>query len=93
MEILRPYAKTLINLKNGKLVIEQDLDAVLINSLKLASQGKFSIAMDGLLDILRSDKNYRDGLIRSIVLALLELKGSEDPETRDYRSELAAILF
>jgi putative thioredoxin len=93
VKILRPYAETLANLHDGNLLINKELDAVLVNSMKLAGQGKFSIALDGLLDILRMDKNYQDGLIRGIVLAILELKGSEDPETREYRSELAAILF
>ena len=93
VKILRPYAETLANLHDGNLLIIKELDAVLVNSMKLAGQGKFSIALDGLLDILRMDKNYQDGLVRGIVLAILELKGSEDPETREYRSELAAILF
>ena len=93
VKILRPYAETLANLHDGNLFIKKELDAVLMNSIKLAGQGKFSIALDGLLDILRMDKNYQDGLVRGIVLAILELNGSEDPETREYRSELAAILF
>ncbi len=93
VKILHPYAETLANLHDGNLLIKKELDAVLVNSMKLAGQGKFSIALDGLLDILRTDKNYQDGLVRGIVLAILELKGSEDPETREYRSELAAILF
>jgi len=93
VKILRPYAETLANLHDGNLLIKKELDAVLVNSLNIAGQGKFSFALDGLLDILRMDKNYQDGLVRGIVLAILELKGSEDPETREYRSELAAILF
>ena len=92
-EILRPYAEALSDLNEENISIDEDLDAVLLNSLKLASKGKFSIALDGLLDILKTDKNYCDGLVRRIVLALLEIKGPEDPETRIYRSELATILF
>ena len=92
-KILRPYAEVLSDLNNDNISIEKDLDAILLNSIKLASKAKFSIALDGLLDILKTDKNYRDGLVREIVLALLELNGSEDPETRFYRSELASILF
>jgi len=93
VEILRPYAETLLDLSEENISIGEDLDAVLLNSVKLASKGKFSIALDGLLDILKIDKDYRDGLVRGIVLALLEMKGPEDPETRIYRSELATILF
>ena len=34
-----------------ELLEESDLDAIFRNSLHLASQGKFPLALDGLLDI------------------------------------------
>jgi putative thioredoxin len=49
--------------------------------------------MDGLLDILREDKRYRDGLARQAMVALLDLLGDENPITRQYRNELATVLF
>jgi putative thioredoxin len=49
--------------------------------------------MDGLLEILREDKQYRDGLIKEVMLALFALLGEEDSLTRQYREELASILF
>ena len=49
--------------------------------------------MDGLLDILREDKTYRGGLPKQIMLALFILLGDQDPLTREYREELASILF
>lgn len=63
------------------------------NSLRLASRGNIPAAIDGLLDILRSNKHYLNDQPRQIVLALLELLGEDDPQTRTYRAELASILF
>jgi putative thioredoxin len=49
--------------------------------------------MDGLLDVLREDKRYRDGLPKDILLAIFALLGDEDALTREYRNELASVLF
>jgi putative thioredoxin len=92
-ELLKPLAMALQNLNNGELPEDNDLDAIFRNSLRLASQGKFPLALDGLLDILRQDKHYRNKLARDVILGILELMGSEDPQTREYRSELASALF
>ena len=50
-------------------------------------------AMDGLLDILRQDKRYRNNMARQVMLSLLELYGPEDATGRQYRNELASVLF
>ena len=92
-ELLKPLALALQSLNNDELPEESDLDAIFSNSVHLASQGKFPLALDGLLDILRQDKHYRNKLSRDVILGILELMGSEDPQTRDYRSELATVLF
>lgn len=92
-EQLRPYAEVLLKLRDNNLPEDNSLDAVFRNSVRLASQGKFQIALDGLLDILREDKNFREKLAQKVILAILELMGNEDPNTREYRSELASVLF
>jgi putative thioredoxin len=92
-ELLKPLALALRNLNSETLPEESDLDAIFRNSLYLASQGKFPLALDGLLDILRQDKHYRNKLARDVILGILELMGSEDTQTREYRSELASALF
>jgi putative thioredoxin len=60
---------------------------------RLLSQGKIAPAMDGLLDVLRSNKNYRDGRVREVMLGVFELLGDEDPLTGAYRREMASVLF
>jgi putative thioredoxin len=92
-ETLIPYAEALIALQENALPQENDLDAAFANSIRLASQGKFDLALDGLLDILRQNKRYRDGMAREVVLSLLEILGANDPQARAYRSELMSVLY
>ena len=92
-ESLQPYAEALAHLKREELPEEIDIDYAFNNAIRLASRGNFPSAMDGLLDILRQDKRYRDGIARKVVLSLLEILGEENEETRKYRAELATILF
>jgi putative thioredoxin len=82
-----------LDYESGELANETSLDAIFSNSLKLAGQGKFPLALDGMLDILREDKRYRNGLVKQVILGILEIMGNEDPQTRDYRAELTSVLF
>jgi putative thioredoxin len=72
---------------------EDALDPAYENALRLVKRGNIEAAMDGLLDILRENKRYRDGLARLTMLGLLELLGDNNPTTRQYRNELALVLF
>ncbi len=92
-ETLIPLAEAILARQEGKLPQDQDLDALLNNSIRLSEFGNIPSAIDGLLEILRQDRHYRDDLARKITLALLELMGEENPQTRQYRSELASTLF
>lgn len=90
-ELLRPLADAMTT----HIALPEDdlLAPAYQNSLRLATRGNFPAAIDGLLDILRSNKQYLNGQPRQIILGLLELLGEDDPQTRAYRSELATILF
>ncbi|MFC2054657.1 thioredoxin [Chloroflexota bacterium] len=95
-EKLHPLAKELSQLdtERAKVVTTGGpLDAAFQNSLRLIKRGNVEAAMDGLLDILRDDKHYNDGEARRIMVALLEMLGDNNPITRQYRGELASVLF
>lgn len=92
-ELLRPLAEAMTALAEGSLPDESDLDSAYQGSLRLAKRGKILPALDGLLDILRQERRYRGGAARQCFVALLEILGEDHPETRQYRAELAAILF
>lgn len=90
-EILRPLAEALVLTQPQP--GNYDLEAIYLRALNLIKAGKFPAALDGLLELLRQNKTYRNGQVRKIVVALLEILGEENEATRQYRGELAAILF
>jgi putative thioredoxin len=49
--------------------------------------------LDGLLDVLRYNKNYRDGQAKKVMLGIFAFLGDEDPTTNAYRREMASVLF
>lgn len=63
------------------------------HAARLIRLGNLPAALDGLLEVLRQDKYYADGEAKAVVLGLFELLGNEDPLTRQYRGQLAMILF
>jgi putative thioredoxin len=92
-QLLLPLADTFLHAETGSLPAETDLDAAFQSAIRLAGRGNIPAALDGLLDILRQEKGYRQGLARQVFLALLELPGDESEFTRQYRTELASVLF
>ena len=93
-ERLKPLAELLVEVELGGPQGNGDvLEAGLYQAARLIVRGNFPAAMDGLLEVLRQDKGYRDGLPKHVLLALFALLGDEDPLTRKYRDELASVLF
>jgi putative thioredoxin len=91
---LRPLADLLARVEQGASASSDDpLEAQLDRAAELIARGNLPAAMDGLLDILRQNKTYRRGIPKDILLALFSLLGEGDPLTREYRDELASILF
>jgi len=92
-QLLLPLVQALTDLEKEALPATTELDAAFSQSLRLVRRGKLAPALDGLLDILRQDRKYSDGRAHKLVLAILELMGDDDPQTRAYRQELASVLF
>lgn len=93
-EGLRPLAELLSETERGGEAPESDpLAAGYYHAGRLIARGNLPAAMDGLLEILRKDKRYRNGQVKKILLALFTLLGDNDPLTRQYREELASVLF
>jgi putative thioredoxin len=90
---IRPLADAMVKYEKNELPAETDLDTMFRNTIRLTIRGNHLAALDGLLDILRQDKRYRGDKARQTFLGILELLGSEDPDARQYRSELAMVLF
>lgn len=92
-ELLLPLAEALTALHEDRLPAENDLDIAYSNCVRLAGKGNLPAALDGLLDIMRQDKHYRASAARRLILSILELYNGEDKQVRQYRAELASILF
>ena len=93
-EKLEALANLLAEVEDGGPYPEDDpLAASLYQAARLIHRGNLAGAMDGMLDILRQDKRYRDGLVKDVLLGIFILLGDDDPLTREYRSELASVLF
>jgi putative thioredoxin len=92
-------AKTLEPLVKAYLAAERTApsglpeEAIFRNALKLAKRGNIPAALDGLLDLLRKDKHSRNGEVRDVFLALLTVLSEQNPLLRQYRADLANILF
>ncbi|HEX7557506.1 MAG TPA: tetratricopeptide repeat protein [Leptolinea sp.] len=88
-ESLLPLAADL----SATIQTETDLDAMYANSLRLVTRGNLLAALDGLLEILNTNKNYRKGKAKFAFLGILEILGDQDSKSRSYREELSTILF
>jgi putative thioredoxin len=93
MEILRPLYEALSTEAEQENVIEDPLFAAYYNTLRLIQRGNLPAAMDGLIDILRQDKLFHNGMVRKVLLGLFEVLGDNHPLTLQYRRELAMVLF
>jgi len=77
---------------------DEDLDAAAIEVqyrqvARLLKRRNLEAALDGLLEVVRTDKRYRKEEPKNVMLAVFDLLGEGDPITVAYRRELAAVLF
>ncbi len=93
-QILQTLAKALVQARYADpLGSDSPLEAAYWRAVRLIQKGNFAAALDGLLDILRQDKNFGEGKGRALVLALFALLGDESDLTTQYRKELSSVLF
>ena len=92
-QMLTPLATALIQTQEAKSETHSQIETTYHHALRLVHLGNLPAAMDGILAVLRQDKRYRDGEARQVLLGLFEILGEDNPITRQYRNELASILF
>lgn len=92
-EKILPLAETMVEHLENALPMETDQDFAFNGAVRIAMRGNLEGAVDGLLDVLRQNRQFRAGMARKLVVALLEMMDQDDPHTRQYRTELANILF
>lgn len=92
-QTLKPFAKALVWYEEGADDATSPADASFKNALRLAQRGNLYATLDGLLDIIKFNRQYRNGWAREIYLAILLVLGEENPEVRQYRADLTNALF
>lgn len=92
-QLMHPLAEAMMKFSKNELPDENELDAMFRNCIRLAVRGNHLAAMDGLLEIIRQEKRYRNDKARQVFLGLVELLGPDDPDAKQYRNELAMLLF
>ena len=95
VEALTPLADYLCEME-GPATDDADLapiEAQYRQAARILRRGNFAGALDGLLEVLREEKGYRDGQAKEVVVGIFALLGDEDPVTQQYRPQLAMVLF
>jgi len=92
-EKLKPLAVILSQYQKSQLEPATALESTYLHALHLVTRSNLPAAMDGMLDVLRGDKNFHNGDAKQVILGLFEILGPQNPLTRQYQSELALVLF
>jgi thioredoxin-like negative regulator of GroEL len=90
---LKPVAEAYQTFIDSDVTSDNPLEAAFRNGIRLARRGNILAGMDGFLDILRRDKDYRGGQVKDIFVGWLALIGDAHPEARQYRKDLSTVLF
>jgi putative thioredoxin len=91
--LLRPVAEAFVWSAMPLPETKNPLEAAFRRGLGFARQGKIQLALDGFLDILRKDKDFRNEEVHQVYIGLLEVLGPDHPDTRAYRNDLSGVLF
>jgi len=90
---LRILADVLVKQASQEIPQDDPLAPAYARAMSLAKDGDVQMALDGLLFVLRKDRDYHQGQAKEFYLGLLEVLSDDHPETRDYRSDLNTVLF
>lgn len=92
-EALLPLVYALTHAETSDSISDKPIDAAYNRAIRLINLGNIPAAMDGLIEVIRQNKRYRDGGARMVLLGLFELLGENNPLARQYRKELSLVLF
>lgn len=74
-------------------VVSSGIEAEFHTAVRAFARGAYMDAIDGLLQIVRTNRTWRDDAARKTLLALLTALGNDNPLVPQARRDLAAALF
>lgn len=88
-------ANTLKDFEAGRIELDEasSEDRQFRSALRFLSQDKKELGIESLLELLKLNRNYRNGIAKKLVIAALETYPENEPLRETYRAELAKILF
>jgi putative thioredoxin len=91
--LLVEFVELMLQHTQGAIPHQTPLEATFNTCLRLVRLDNYEAALDGLLDILKKDKEFRQGEAKIAFLAILEFATETDVNIRKYRNELNSVLF
>lgn len=91
--LLHQFTTIMQHFLSNELPNRTSQEATFLTALRLIQLKNYEAALDGLLDILRKEKTFRNGDAKTVFLAILEFTGNENINIRKYRMELSSVLF
>jgi putative thioredoxin len=70
-----------------------DLETAYLLALQYSQNEQHREALDLLIDILRKDKQYREGGARKALLDIIAVLGNADPLTKEYQRKLFSLMY
>jgi putative thioredoxin len=86
-------AQSEAELREALKINPNDLEAKFGLAQAVAARGAYEDALKQYLDIVKTDRTFRDDGARKGMIQIFDALGSEDPLTDKYRTELAKVLF
>ncbi len=95
IELQREAAKTpaIRQLEEALQKSPDDLEAAYQLALQYSQNQQHREALDLLIDILRRDKQFRDGAAKKALLDIIAVLGNTDPLAKEYQRKLFSLMY
>ncbi len=95
LELQREAAKTpeIRALEERRNNAPDDLEAAYLLALQYSQNQQHREALDLLIEILRRDKQFRDGGARKSLLDIIAVLGNADPLAKEYQRKLFSLMY
>jgi putative thioredoxin len=95
IELQREAAKTpeIRSLEAQRANNPTDLETAYLLAVQYSQNQQHREALDLLIDILRTDKQFRDGGAKKTLLDIIAMLGNTDPLAKEYQRKLFSLMY